>query len=348
MSDWVLLALTVGLLLANAFFVGAEFALISARRSMIEPQAIEGNWSARITLKAMENVSLMMAGAQLGITICSLGLGSLGEPAVAHLLEGPFESLGMPESALHPVSFVIALAIVVSLHVVIGEMVPKNIALAKPERSALILGPALVWVVRGLRPFIAGINAVANVILRLLGVHAKDEVASAFTRDEVAGLVAESHREGLLDIGEEQLLKGALEFDSRLARTVLLPRAQVVTLPVHVTPREIEAAVSRTGFSRFPVEDDDGVLCGYLHLKDALMVEDELLDEPTASDLVRPLPSVNATESLRDVLATLQRTGAHLALVTDGAGEVLGVVALEDVLEELVGEITDELNSEAD
>lgn len=347
MSDWVLLALTVGLLLANAFFVGAEFALISARRSSIEPKAIEGSWSARITLKAMENVSLMLAGAQLGITICSLGLGSLGEPAVAHLLEGPFESIGVPESALHPLSFVIALAIVVSLHVVIGEMVPKNIALAKPDRAALILGPALVWVVRALRPFIAGINWVANVILRLLGIHAKDEVASAFTRDEVAGLVAESHREGLLDVGEEQLLTGALEFDSRLARTVLLPLAQVVTLPVHVTPRQIEEAVSDTGFSRFPVEDD-GVLSGYLHLKDALMVDDALLDEPTASDLVRPLPSVSATESLRDVLTTLQRTGAHLALVTDGAGEVLGLVALEDVLEELVGEITDELNSEAD
>ncbi len=346
MSDLTLLALTVALLFANAFFVGAEFALISARRSSIEPKALEGSWAANVTLKAMENVSLMMAGAQLGITICSLGLGSLGEPAVAHLLEGPLEALGMPESLLHPVAFVVALSIVVSLHVVIGEMVPKNIALAGPDRAALILGPVLVWVVRGLRPFIAGVNAVANGVLHLMGIDARDEVTSAFTRDEVAGLVAESHREGLLDLGEEQLLKGALEFEGRLARTVLLPLPQVVTLPVHVTPRQIEQAVGRTGFSRFPVEDEDGVLSGYLHLKDALVTDEAALDEPTSSDLVRPLPSVHAGESLRDVLATLQRTGAHLATVTDGAGEVLGLVALEDVLEELVGEITDEMSGE--
>jgi CBS domain containing-hemolysin-like protein len=250
MSDLTLVMISIGLLLANAFFVGAEFALISARRSAIEPIAVGGSWSARITLKAMENVSLMMAGAQLGITICSLGLGSLGEPAVAHLLEGPFESLGVPESLLHPVAFAVALSIVVSLHVVIGEMVP------------LILGPPLVWVVRVLRPFIASVNAIANSILKLMGIDARDEVTSAFTRDEVAGLVAESRREGLLDLGEEQLLTGALEFEGRLVRTVLLPMAEVVTLPVHVTPRALEQAVGRTGFSRFPVEDEDGMLCG--------------------------------------------------------------------------------------
>ena len=344
-ADWLLLGLTVVLLLLNAFFVGAEFALISARRSTIEPRAIEGNWSAGITLKAMENVSLMMAGAQLGITICSLGLGALGEPAIAHLLEGPFEAIGVPEALLHPVAFAVALTIVVGLHVVIGEMVPKNIALATPERSALILTPALVLTVRLLRPFIAVANWIANCILRLLKVDPRDEVASTFTRDEVAGLVAESHREGLLDEDERELLTGALEFEQRTARSVLLPLQDVVTLPVHVTPRALELEAERTGFSRFPVRDADGVLSGYLHLKDVLQTDVEDLDQETASDLVRPLPSVAIDESLRDILATLQRTGAHLAIVTDGHGDVLGLVALEDVLEELVGEITDELSA---
>jgi CBS domain containing-hemolysin-like protein len=345
MSDLTLVGLTVLLLLLNAFFVGAEFALISARRTNIEPKAAEGSRAARTTLGAMENVSLMMAGAQLGITICSLGLGSLGEPAVAHLLEGPFSSAGVPESALHPVSFVVALSIVVYLHVVIGEMVPKNFALAAPDRAALILGPPLVFIVRVLGPFIVGLNAIANFVLRRLRVQPRDEVTSAFTRDEVAGLVAESRAEGLLDLGEEQLLKGALDFEQRTAQRVLLPLDDIVTVPVHVTPRALELESSRTGFSRFPVEDEDGVLSGYLHLKDVLRTDDEALNEPTASDLVRPLPSVDVGDPLRGVLSTLQRTGAHLALVTDGGGEVLGLVALEDVLEELVGEITDELNA---
>jgi CBS domain containing-hemolysin-like protein len=349
MSDLTLIALTAVLLLANAFFVGAEFALISARRTSIEPKALEGGRSARITLGAMERVSLMLAGAQLGITICSLGLGSIGEPAVAHVLEGWFETAGIPESLLHPISFAIALAIIVSLHVVIGEMVPKNMALAAPDRAALLLTPMLVWVVRILGPLLVLVNGAANAILRLLKVTPKDEVASTFTRDQVAGLVAESRREGLLDMAEEQLLTGALEFEERFARTVLLPLSEVVTLPVHTTPRAVEDAVARTGFSRFPVVDGGGVLSGYLHLKDVLCDGDgeaeRALDQEISLDLIRPLPSVSESDRLRDVLATLQRTGAHLALVTDGSGTVLGLVALEDVLEELVGEITDELNA---
>lgn len=345
MSDLTLIGLTVLLLFANAFFVGAEFAIISARRTTIEPRAIEGSRSAKTTLRAMENVSLMLAGCQLGITICSLGLGSLGEPAVAHLLEGGFKEFGIPEELLHPISFAIALSIIVSLHVVIGEMVPKNLALALPDRSALLLTPILVWIIRLGRPLLVLVNGLANAVLRLLRVTPKDEVTSAFTRDEVAGLVAESRREGLLDNAEEQLLAGALAFEERFASTVLLPLSEVVTLPVHTTPRAVEEAVARTGFSRFPVVDAQGVLSGYLHLKDVLCDDDAALDAEIELDLIRPLPSVVETDRLRDVLATLQRTGAHLALVTDGSGGVLGLVALEDVLEELVGEITDELNA---
>jgi CBS domain containing-hemolysin-like protein len=345
MSDVTLLGITALLLLANAFFVGAEFALISARRTTIEPRALEGSRSARTTLGAMERVSVMLAAAQLGITVCSLGLGSLGEPAVAHLLEGVFHSAGLPDSLLHPVSFAIALAIIVSLHVVIGEMVPKNMALAAPDRTALLLTPALVWVVRLASPILVIVNGAANGILRLMRITPKDEVTSAFTRDEVAGLVAESRREGLLDIAGEQLLTGALEFEERRARTVLLPLAEVVTLPVHTTPRAVEEAVARTGFSRFPVVDAEGVLSGYLHLKDVLRDDPETLDEEISPDLIRTLPSVSESDRLREVLATLQRTGAHLAIVTNGGGAVRGLVALEDVLEELVGEITDELNA---
>ena len=152
MSDLAAVAVAVLLLAGNAFFVGAEFALISARRTQIEPKAQAGSKVARVTLRAMENVSLMMAGAQLGITMCSLGLGAIAEPAVAHLVEPVFEAAGMPEGLVHPVAFSIALATVVTLHMVLGEMVPKNIAIAGPERSALVLGPLLYAVVAVLKP----------------------------------------------------------------------------------------------------------------------------------------------------------------------------------------------------
>src|SRR5829696_601297 len=169
MSTGTAIVVSLILLTANAFFVGAEFALIAARRSAIEPRAAGGGWAARTTLAAMENVSLMMAAAQLGITICSLGLGYLGEPAIAHLLEVPFEELGVPEAPLHPLAFAIALSIIGYLHVVLGEMVPKNLALAGPDRAALLLAPPLTFVVRLLRPVIAVLNWIANSTLRLVG-----------------------------------------------------------------------------------------------------------------------------------------------------------------------------------
>ncbi|WP_239336334.1 hemolysin family protein [Frankia sp. CiP3] len=342
MSVLVALCLAAVLLLANAFFVGAEFALISARRSAVEPMAQNGSARARSTLRAMEEASLMLAGAQLGITICTLGLGSLGEPAVAELLAGPFAAVGLPDASWHLTAFVAAMVIVVFLHVVIGEMVPKNIALAGPDRSALLLVPPLAGVVRCLRPAIVGLNMIANLSLRMLRVTPRAEVASAFTLDEVAGFVEESRREGLLDEDQHGLLSGALYLDERSARSVLLPVDRLETVPLGVTPRDVEAVAARTGFSRFPVRDPAGTLAGYLHLKDVLETSPGKRSAPVPAKWVRPLARVGADDRLRTVLATMQHSGAHLARVTDRDGTILGVVALEDVLEELVGEIRDE------
>jgi CBS domain containing-hemolysin-like protein len=226
--------------------------------------------------------------------------------------------------------------------VVLGEMVPKNIALAGPTRSALLLAPPLTFVVRALRPFIALLNWFANLTLRVVGVRPQDEVTSAFTRDEVAGLVAESRREGLLDQHEGELLVGALKFEERDARTVLLPIDRLETVTPDVTPHELEQVAARTGYSRFPVCRDER-LDGYLHIKDVLEFEDRHRNRPIAESWIRPLADVSETDRLRSVLATMQRSRAHLARVRATDGEhVLGVVALEDVLEELVGEIRDE------
>ena len=178
MSTGLAFTVAVLLLVANAFFVGAEFAVMAARRSQIEPMAADGSRRAKETLWAMEHVSSMLATAQLGVTVCSLGLGAVAEPAIAHLLEGAFEAVSLPEGLVHPVAFGLALALVVYLHVVIGEMVPKNLAIAGPERAALLLAPALVWLSRALSPLIQVLNGVANWVLRRMRVVPSDEVTS--------------------------------------------------------------------------------------------------------------------------------------------------------------------------
>lgn len=341
MSDYLGLIVGVLLLAFNAFFVGAEFALISARRSQIEPRALAGSRMARTTLHAMENVSLMMAGAQLGITICSVGLGAVGEPAVAHLLEPVFEALSVPHGLVHPISFVIALVVVVFLHVVLGEMVPKNIAIAGPDRAALVLGPPMLGVVTVLRPIIVALNAIANGTLRLLKVEPKDEISSSFTREEVAALVEESRGEGLLEADEYDRLAGALGFTEKTVAAVLMPRATLSTVLRGSSPADVEALCAATGFSRFPVEGEDGELLGYLHIKDVLEPDEERRQRPIEDKWIRPFAPVTQEDALHDVLEQLQRRGAHMARVVDVDGVTLGLATLEDVIEELIGEIRD-------
>jgi len=338
MSATTSLLVALGLLAGNAFFVAAEFALISARHSQIEPLAATSK-RARTTLHAMEQVSLMLAGAQLGITICSLGLGAVGEPAVAHLLEVPFARLGMPEALLHPVAFMIALSIVVYLHMVLGEMVPKNLSLAEPERAALILGPPMAGIVRLLKPLIWLLNSLANGVLHLLRVEPRDEVSSAFTAEEVAAMLAESQREGLLDAEEHDLLTGALQYEQVKAADIMIKREDIVSIAQGATTEQVERRVAETGFSRFPVTGADGDLVGYVHVKDVL---DRDGDHPVPAKRIRPLPAIASDETVDDIVGTLQRAGAHLGRVIDTAsGDVLGVIALEDAIEELIGEVVD-------
>ena len=340
MLDTTAILIAVALLIGNAFFVGAEFALIAARRTQIEPRAAAGSRAARITLRAMERVSLMMAGAQLGITMCSLSLGAIGEPAVAHLLEIPLAAVGVTGAALHTVAFIIALAVVVFLHMVLGEMVPKNIAISGPERSALILGPILYGVVFVLRPLIVFLNWVANVVLRLLKVEPKEEVASVFTADEVAAFIAESREEGLLEDREHQLLSGSVSIGTETVEAVMVPLASLETIARTGTPGDVESAFVRTGFSRFPVTGRDGEVVGYVHLKDFLGLSDDEFTRPLGEQVVRPLVTIAKDATLEATLAAMQAGGTHFALVTDGE-QTVGAAMLEDVVERLIGEVKD-------
>jgi CBS domain containing-hemolysin-like protein len=341
MNDWLAILLVLALLLANAFFVGAEFALISSRRDRLEALQNRGNTRAKIVINASKNVSLMLAGAQLGITICSLLLGRLGEPAIAHRLSGFFSLFGIPEILLHAISFAIALTFITILHVLIGEMVPKNLAIAEPERLALWLVPVLVGWVKFVNPFIWLLNFIANASLRLFKVEPKAELETAYTSAELAELLGESRREGLLEKSEHERLSQTLSSAQKTVADVLLPNEQLTTLPSNPTVGDVERAVSSTGFSRFPVRSEGGGLIGYIHVKDVL---DQANDAPSATvpkEKRRNLTELRADARLGDALSAMQKEGSHLARAVDAEGKAVGVVALEDLVEEYVGTVRD-------
>ncbi|WP_129310628.1 hemolysin family protein [Streptomyces sp. L2] len=330
--------LLIGLatLVVNAFFVGAEFALISVRRSQIEPLAQEGDRRAKSVLWGLEHVSALLAAAQLGITLCTLVLGVVAEPAIAHLLEPVFHAVGVPVGAGHAVSFVIALALATYLHMLLGEMVPKNIALAEPVRSALLLGPPLVTLSRALRPVIFTVNAFANGLLRLLRVDAKNEVTATFSDAELAQIVKDAGEAGLIDNRAQERLHDALELGSRPVRDVIVPLERVVYARVGVTPEQVERLSADSGFSRFPVVDSGRRIVGYLHVKDAL----DASPRDVAFQLrdMRPIARVRENTPLDDVLTAMRGSRTHLAAVLGTDGRLAGLVTMEDVLRELFGQ----------
>jgi CBS domain containing-hemolysin-like protein len=344
-SDWIGIAWLFVLLLANAFFVGAEFAVISARRSQIEPLADKGSRAAKVALYAMEHATLMLATCQLGITICSLLILNVSEPALHHLLAVPLGLTGLSEVVVDVVAFVIALLFVSYLHVVFGEMVPKNLAFSLPDRAVLMLATPLVWVSRAFYPVIVSLNWIANHVLRLFRVEPKNEAASTFTLDEVATIVDQSRREGLID-DMSGTVRAVVEFTDKKARDIAVPLDQLVTLPETVTPDEIERAVSRHGYSRYVIVDDENAPIGYVHLKDVLRAAESSTAEegvarPIASKRIHHMVPVLETTDLEDALALMRRAGRHLAQVRAVDGNVVAVLFLEDIIEELIGEVQD-------
>ena len=339
--DWLGILWLVVLLVVNAFFVGASFAVISARRSQIEPRAEAGSRSAKTALWAMEHAGLMLATSQLGITVASLLILNVSEPAIHHLVEIPLHLTGWSEQVVGTISFIIALVLVSFLHVVLGEMVPKNLSFSVPDRAVLILAPPLVFVSWLVRPVIVALNAVTWAILRLFRVEPKSEANSVFTLDEVATIVATSTKEGVLHDSSGALL-AAFEFTDKKVSDVAVGMGALVTLPEDATPADVERAVAQRGFSRYILVNDDGEPSGYLHLKDVIDLDEAgEFDEPVPPKRIRQLISVFRGMELEDALATMRRSGVHVARVFDESGATRGVLFLEDIIEELVGEVHD-------
>jgi CBS domain containing-hemolysin-like protein len=336
------LVATALLLVANGFFVAVEFAVLASRRTRVEALAESGQRRARLALAAMRDLNAQLAGAQLGITMASLLLGFVAEPAFAELIESLIgDFVDLPDAVLHGIGFGLGLGIVVFLHILVGEMVPKNLAIAQPEQTLLwLVIPNRAYVVV-FSPVVRVLNIAANAIVKLLGVEPRDELATSRSAEEIANIVSASRQEGLIADVEHQLLTGALDLGDRPVRAVMVPRDRVVAVPRSATPAEAEQVVTASGHSRLLVHggDLDDVL-GFLHAKDLLTVPAGARTLPLPLGRIRPVLVAAGDETLTAVLVAMQRARVHVAVIHEGA--TTGIVTLEDVLEALVGDIRDE------
>ena len=339
------LVVTALLLLANAFFVAVEFALVASRRTKLEAMADDGHAGARRALDSITDLSSQLAGAQLGITIASLLLGYVAEPAIAHGIEALLhETVELPEGVTTTIGFTIGLSIVVFLHMVLGEMVPKNIAIAGPERTLLLLDLPNRAYLAVFGPVIRVLNGIANVVVRLLGFEPADEVASSHTSGELADMISASRAEGLIADVEDQLLRGALAIGERPVRELMVARDRIGYVGRNATAVEAERAVIDTGHSRLLVVGAGGLddVLGFIHAKDLLTIPGAARDQALPLGRIRRIPIIGTDTVIDDALYALQDAKVHLAVVVDPAGRTAGLVSLEDMLEELVGDIVDE------
>lgn len=334
------LLLMVAFLLANGFFVAAEFAVITARRSVLEQSPKP---SARVAVALNRDLSVSLAAAQLGITMASLGLGAVAEPAVADLLEQGLGLLPMPTGVTHAIALAIALLIVVFLHMVIGEMAPKNIAISRPERSATALAHSFRAFIVVFRPLIAALNSLANAVLRLFGVNPADSLAVGHTADDLAVIIATGQEEGIIEDFTHRLLTGAIVFGDLDASEAMIPRPDVISIEIDATVAELETLMKRTGHSRIPLHrgDLDDVI-GFVHVKDLMGVTDEDRDRKIDPGLARSALFVPESAHIRSVLDAMRKSRIHFAIVVDEHGSTAGIVTMEDIAEEMVGEIRDE------
>ncbi len=339
MSGVALVAMVL-LLVLNGFFVAAEFAFTAAAKHRLEARP---GRAARAAVRAIDDLSFSLAGAQLGITITSLLLGAVAEPAVASLIEASVGAVvSLSDDALHTISLVVALAIVVFLHMVIGEMGPKNVAISDPERSSLLMAIPFRLYSVVFRPVIFVLNGFANTLLRLVGIDPTD-TKEAHTADDLASLITAGRREGVVEDFAHRLLTGAIELWDLRTESVMTPRPDMVAAPSSASPEEVERLVVDHGYSRIPIygESPDDV-AGFVHAKDLLRLDDGAMAGPLPPDIIRPLLVVPDTAPVSDVLEQMRQGRNHLALVVDEHGGTAGIVSMEDIVEEVVGEIRDE------
>ena len=338
------------LILLNGVFVAAEFAIIGVRRSRMEQLAEDGNrtaaWIRRVMMDSGKT-DRWIATAQLGITLSSLGLGMYGEPVIAHLIEGPLhDRLGLQGAIVHSISFIFALALITYLHVVVGEMVPKSLALQKPEGTVLSLAGPMRLSQRVFSIPVALLNRTGLLLLQLLRIPPPSESSQLYTADELELIVTESAEGGLLESFQEQWAARIFDFSERRVGQVITHRTSITALPVTASEVDLRELVANARFSRVPVyQDDIDDVIGVLHIK--AFIRQQLSGAPfDLRALLQDAPFLPETLPIDEVLATLKRQRLHMAIVMDEHGGTLGLVTLEDLIEEVMGEVRDEFDSE--
>lgn len=341
------IAIVFLLVLANGFFVASEFALVGVRRSRIATLAEAGNRRAKMLLGLVDNLNAYISATQLGITLASLALGWLGEPAIAHLLEIPLKGR-VPEAVLHTIAFTIAFSIITFLHIVLGELAPKTIALERAEKTALAIAlPMQIFYKLFYYP-IRLLDWAGTRTVRLFGLHPSSEHASIYTEEELRQLIDISRRSGHLEEDEQKLISNVFDFSDAEVREAMIPRTAVDAIPITATIEETKNAFRSLGYSRLPVYRDriDDIV-GILFRRDL----EPYLEQPHADGfdmekLLHPPQFIPATAKLGAALRHMQSTRTHLSIVVDEHGGMEGIVTLEDLLEEIVGEINDEYDEE--
>lgn len=342
-TDVILLLIGVTLTVGTGFFVASEFALVNLDRADLEARQARGESRLGMTIAALKITSTHLSAAQLGITLTTLLTGYTLEPAFSHFLEPPLTALGLPSGAVPVIATIVAVTIATLLSMIVGELVPKNFALALPHATAKIVIPFQTVFTTVFRPFVALLNGTANVILRAIGIEPREEISSARTADELRSLVRRSAKEGSLDADTATLLARTLVFSDHTASDVMTPRPRVAAVAKGDSADAVIDLARRTGFSRFPVMDEDvDDIVGLVHLKQAVAVPRDRRPEVPVSALQTDALRVPETMKLDTLLGELRGRGYQMAIVVDEYGGTAGVATLEDLVEELVGEVSDE------
>ncbi|MGE3800011.1 MAG: hemolysin family protein [Candidatus Kapaibacterium sp.] len=349
MVDPVLgVVITIVLVLANGFFVAAEFAIVKVRASQIELRVLTGSKTAKMSHTLITHLDAYLSATQLGITLASLGLGWVGEPIVSKLIVGLLRMFGYTggEELAHAIALPVAFVVITVLHIVLGELAPKSLAIQRPEQTTLAIAYPLRFFYILLRPFIVVLNGLANWLLRFAGIQPAGAHEHAHSNEEIRLLLEQSREGGTIEDAEHELLENVFEFRDKIVKEVMVPRTEIVALDASEPADELAKTIIEDGYTRMPVYNDslDEVI-GFVYSKDLITLK-EHSDLIILEDLLRPVYFVPETKPIADLLREFQRRKIHLAIVVDEFGGTAGIVTLEDILEELVGEIQDEYDDE--